>query len=637
MSFQKIGPYEIQGVLGRGGMGTVFRGLNIETGSIDAIKVLAPHFADDSHFRGRFDSEIKALLKLNHKNIVKILTFGEENGRMFFSMELVNGNSLYDMKKKGHQFDWRGVLQIAKDCAQGLRHAHDRGVIHRDLKPGNLLMAFDDAGNPDHVKLTDFGIAKRFGNSQNTGTNILGTMDFMSPEQAKGEPVSNRSDLYSLGTVMFTLLSGRPPFTSNSVEESLRNLTRVPPPSITSIKPDVPLALEAIITRLMAKRPEDRIPTALALFHKLNEVEDSLREYSEAQTAHAVDSSSTFDVRSPNTVANTGAKDPIDDTGLFVPITQKQKAVTTPDVDPNATAVLTDDSIQLEPEPPRTQVDYYSTVTDQVRQRQVDLAVEEPETSKGALWLTIALLAVIALGTWGVVQALKPPTAESLYSTIEENLDQPQLVLKEIDTFLENYPDEPRAADVANMKRVGQAIRNYRAVNNSLTLRSRTPSGLSKIEKQFMEIAELAVEQPDAATAKMAAFANINRELENLTELETRCVEAAESYSIKRKHEVQSGILFNLKRVREEFERAQNEPDKEKSITILKSVIELYGDTNWKLLDTGSDGRELIEKSADEIRRLKLEIIREKEEQAAREAAEKAAQVETDAKESQED
>ena len=264
MTLKNIGAYELEVVLGRGGMGIVYRGLHSETGQQHAVKVLVPRFAEDQHFRGRFEAEIKALLKLDHDNIVSLLSYGQDAGQLFFAMELVNGQSLYQMQKAGHRFDWRQVLSIARDCASGLRHAHDRGIIHRDLKPGNLMMTTVD-GEPQQVKLTDFGIAKRFGNSQNTGTNILGTMDFMSPEQAKGAPVTARSDLYSLGAVLFTLLAGRPPFSGNSVEESLRNLTNVPAPNINGINPAIPKSIDSLVSKLMAKKAEQRVPTALAV------------------------------------------------------------------------------------------------------------------------------------------------------------------------------------------------------------------------------------------------------------------------------------------------------------------------------------------------------------------------------------
>lgn len=233
MKIKKLGPYKLLSVLGRGGMGTVYRAKNSETGNFQAVKVLAEHYAHDSHFRNRFESEIKALIKLDHPNIVRLISYGQEDSNMFFAMELVEGKNLFQLQRDGKRFDWREVLSISRDIANGLRHAHDRGVIHRDLKPGNLL-----ASNDGLFKITDFGIAKNFGANSNTGTNVLGTMDFMSPEQAKGDPVTVKSDLYSLGSVMYCLLSGRPPHRGNSVEESLHNLTRATAPHVIQSVPN---------------------------------------------------------------------------------------------------------------------------------------------------------------------------------------------------------------------------------------------------------------------------------------------------------------------------------------------------------------------------------------------------------------
>ncbi|MCH2182939.1 MAG: serine/threonine protein kinase, partial [Mariniblastus sp.] len=246
MKIKKLGPYKLMSVLGRGGMGTVYRSQNVETGNYLAVKVLAEHFSHDPHFRNRFESEIKALIKLDHPNIVRLISYGQEDSNLYFAMELVEGKNLFQLQRDGKRFDWREVLSISRDIAQGLRHAHDRGVIHRDLKPGNLL-----ASQEELIKITDFGIAKNFGANSNTGTNVLGTMDFMSPEQAKGDPVTVKSDLYSLGSVMYCLLSGRPPHRGNSVEESLHNLTRPTAPRIIQSVPNVPSELDSLISRLM--------------------------------------------------------------------------------------------------------------------------------------------------------------------------------------------------------------------------------------------------------------------------------------------------------------------------------------------------------------------------------------------------
>ena len=243
---ESLGPYQFENVLGRGGMGTVYRGVHEKTGDVHAVKVLAPQYADDEHFRGRFESEIKAMMTLDHPNIVRLLSFGQEAGNLYFAMELVKGKSLYDMQRSGYAFTWPECLEIAVNVCKGLKHAHDRGIIHRDLKPGNLLMTEEGL-----VKITDFGIAKSYGGSHHTGTNILGTMDFMAPEQAKGEPVTARSDIYSLGTVLFTLMSGKPPFSANSMEESFRNLTRVPVPKISTKVANVPPAVESLLAAML--------------------------------------------------------------------------------------------------------------------------------------------------------------------------------------------------------------------------------------------------------------------------------------------------------------------------------------------------------------------------------------------------
>jgi eukaryotic-like serine/threonine-protein kinase len=198
----QLGPYELLGVLGRGGMGTVYRARHQETGDTVAVKALAQNLTDDEHFRTRFTAEIQALLKLDHPNIVRLLGYGENDGALYFAMELVEGKSLFHLQREIRTFDWRDVLVICRDVASGLRHAHDRGIIHRDLKPGNLIKSADGV-----IKITDFGIAKEFGVSHDTRDNVVGTIDYMSPEQALGRPVTARSDLYSLGVVLYSIRS----------------------------------------------------------------------------------------------------------------------------------------------------------------------------------------------------------------------------------------------------------------------------------------------------------------------------------------------------------------------------------------------------------------------------------------------
>ena len=209
MQLDQLGPYRIGRQIGRGGMGTVYQGTNLETGQPAAIKVLSPRLAVEEGFRDRFETEIATLKKLKHPNIVRLYGFGEQDGHLYYAMELVEGTNLEDELQAGRRFNWRETTQIGIKLARALKHAHDHGVIHRDLKPANLLLTPDD-----DVKLADFGIARLFGNTRLTSDGgLIGTAEYMAPEQADGRPVTYQCDLYSLGGVLFALLAGRPPFT----------------------------------------------------------------------------------------------------------------------------------------------------------------------------------------------------------------------------------------------------------------------------------------------------------------------------------------------------------------------------------------------------------------------------------------
>ena len=164
MQFDRLGPYKIGNRIGRGGMGAVFEGVNVETGELAAIKILNPHLADDEGFRERFEMEIDTLKKLKHPNIVRMYGYGEQDGHLYYAMELVNGHSVEEELQLGRRFSWREVVHYSVALCKALRHAHDHGVIHRDLKPANLLLTDSE----DEIKLTDFGIARLFGNNRLT-------------------------------------------------------------------------------------------------------------------------------------------------------------------------------------------------------------------------------------------------------------------------------------------------------------------------------------------------------------------------------------------------------------------------------------------------------------------------------------
>ncbi len=222
MDPERVGPYRVLRRLGRGGMGVVYEAEEQPGGQRVAVKLVAATAELDHGLRTRFEAEIHTLRKLNHPNIVRLLGFGEEAGQLYYAMELVEGESLESELARGRRFDWREVVQIAVQVCQALRHAHDRGIIHRDIKPSNLLLS--PAGE---VKLSDFGIARIFGQTRLTMPgNVVGTAEFMAPEQAEGQTAGPGADLYSLGAVMYVLLAGKPLFRARSLPEARRWLRR---------------------------------------------------------------------------------------------------------------------------------------------------------------------------------------------------------------------------------------------------------------------------------------------------------------------------------------------------------------------------------------------------------------------------
>lgn len=269
---ERFGPYEVVRLLGKGGMGSVFEAVHETTGERAAVKILNQQFSADPHFRARFESEIEAMKQVVHPNIVRLYAFGEQDGALFYVMEMVPGASLQDRIVQGKRFTPYETAKIGVGICNALRMAHDRGIIHRDLKPANVM--WDGA---DVVKLTDFGIAKLFGGSQLTGEGgIIGTVEYMAPEQAAGKPASVRSDLFSLGCVLFAMLSRKTPFVAKTIPEILHNVRYKEAPPISDLVDEVPPALEKLIEKLLSKDPQNRVPTALAVAKRLEEVRDEL-------------------------------------------------------------------------------------------------------------------------------------------------------------------------------------------------------------------------------------------------------------------------------------------------------------------------------------------------------------------------
>ncbi|HBT75451.1 MAG TPA: hypothetical protein DEB39_00680 [Planctomycetaceae bacterium] len=254
MQPQQLGPFRIVRTIGRGGMGAVYEAVHVDTGEVAAVKALLGMLEEEEEMRQRFEAEIETLKRLRHPNIVRIYGFGEEAGMLYYVMEYVDGPSLHQELRNRRHFPWYEVAKIGLDMCSALKHAHDRGVTHRDIKPANILL--ERSGT---TKLSDYGIARLFGGERFTNANaVVGTLEYMAPEQAMANPVGPRSDMYALGAVLYALLVGRPPFVAKTLSELLRRHATVPLEPLRASRLDVPEAFGAVINDLLKIKPEER-------------------------------------------------------------------------------------------------------------------------------------------------------------------------------------------------------------------------------------------------------------------------------------------------------------------------------------------------------------------------------------------
>jgi len=282
---RQVGRYLIQSRLGRGGMATVYKAHDPQINRSVAIKFLHASLAEDEEFHARFLREARAAGGLSHPNIVVVHDVGEIEGRPYMAMELVDGVPLADQLDKGHQFPIRDAVVIGLQLARALDYAHAHGIVHRDIKPGNILMLSD----AKTVKVTDFGIAHMddAGQQHTQVGAVMGTPQYMSPEQTRGEKLDGRSDLFSAGIVLYQMVTGERPFKGETLVAVATRIANEAPPTLTSKRPDAPASLRRVIERCLAKQPAQRYQSGKdlsdALVKVLNELDEAVRENSKAR------------------------------------------------------------------------------------------------------------------------------------------------------------------------------------------------------------------------------------------------------------------------------------------------------------------------------------------------------------------
>ena len=269
---QTFGKCKIVRYIGKGGMGTVWLGEHLVLRRPVAIKILHTDLSNDPEEMARFEREAIAAARLDHENIDRIHDVDEEHGRPFIVNEYVDGEDLEEVIRKKSPLPVLRALNITRIVAKALEHSHAMGVVHRDIKPGNILI-----GRDGRIKITDFGLAREVGHQEvplPDGT-VLGTPFFASPEQIMGLPADGRSDIYSLGVTLYTMLTGRRPFGGRSPDSVVKKHLESKRPSPRLWRTTLSKPIEHLVLKMMAIKPQDRYPTAQAVRH---EIEHILRE-----------------------------------------------------------------------------------------------------------------------------------------------------------------------------------------------------------------------------------------------------------------------------------------------------------------------------------------------------------------------
>jgi serine/threonine protein kinase len=512
-------------------MGTVFEAVDAD-GQAVAVKTLTTHLSDDEGMRRRFEAEIEALKGLRHPGIVRLLAFGQDEGRPFFAMELVRGHSLEEMLKAGRRFSWQETVAIAGEITRALKVAHDQGIVHRDLKPANLLFP-EQTGIEGSVRLADFGIARLFGDAGHTlaGT-VVGTAEYMAPEQAAGSVADHRADLYSLGLVMFAMLTGSPPFRGGKVSEVLQRQRRETPPRVSVIRPEIPASLDALIERLLAKNASDRPARALAVGRALDAIgadEKGTPPASPSGPTVAIrssDATQAWPVRSDGTdpqlksidlLAATRVTSTGDPAGKTTPgssprvdgnaATQAFKPGTvagTGESSPSrslAHRVTEPDSVGPGGVP--TGGSRFTTV--ESLERTLREQARRAARRDGIIRLIVALglLAMVAAGGY---LALQPVTADQLHARIMATARNPAADLRDahqaIEMFLRRFPEDERAAAI---RRLDHQL-DVDALERRTRRRTRDDTALSPLERDYRAAMAREEESPLACLAALEAI-----------------------------------------------------------------------------------------------------------------------------------
>ncbi|MEO1615715.1 MAG: serine/threonine-protein kinase [Planctomycetota bacterium] len=594
-----LGPYRIGESLGKGGMGSVFEGRHAKSDEHVAVKLISPQVSDDKSFRRRFDMEVKTLQKLKHPNIVRLIGFGEEQGQLFYSMEFARGDSLQERIRKEKKLPWATALEIAIQTCSALKHAHDLGIIHRDLKPANLMVAPDNT-----VKLVDFGISKIFGYDQTAAGSIMGTADYMAPEQASQSGATARTDLYSLGCVLYTMLVGRPPFRGKNITEVIAAVQYQQPVPLDMIDPELPDDVVQIVNELLSKDPKDRPPTALATMNRLKAMKAGL---SRMQTLYEKKSAGPDDeaTMKHETSLKNDEKTVISDQTVVEGSTEfhtvnpaagtletrrsdsKEKTisrtrVTGDEIDSTAppsqakdvTGYETSDTFNSD-----TGKTHFQTVSEGEYREGFFTPPEPPPANPTKKVLSIiVLLAAVVFGLVLVVNAFRKPSASDRLTQIDAIEDSTSKdAIDRREQFVKLFPEHPRAEqfrDDLMANKVDAAIKR-------LKLKAKLRSSEDPLyEQAFLDAVSSRESDPSAAREKLLQWIEVFADVEPKGQDDPRELAKLASFEADRLKDATAKVDPRLTELMERVDAAINQPRDERD-KLFNGIETLYEDTPW--------------------------------------------------------
>lgn len=552
----RLGPYLVDEQIGRGGMGIVYLAHHETTDEQVAIKVLPAGFGSEDSFRVRFEAEIEALKQLNHPNIVQIVGFGEQDGELFYVMEYIEGQSLHQVVKENGPLHWQDVVRISISICKALKHAHDRGIIHRDIKPANLLLTVDG-----DAKLLDFGIAKLYGSNNLTADHaIVGTADYMAPEQAEGARPSIKSDIFSLSSAMYAVLCGRPPFSASNVPAIMHKLRFEEPVRIGKRVEDLPVDIDYLIHAGLTKNPDKRIPTATAMMHHLQAIQDGYEQLMPRQTP-GID---LLTADSSTDALAVSVPDSTEPDELQTVAGEYDHSFEATD-ETMVTAAKTETASPLD-DAKRT---HYTEVDSDTRSSE-DL---DSGGKFGAILSVLLLLAMVGGLSFGVWNQMKPLDANQLLAEIETSASQNEK-LRLMEQFVERFPEH---TNIITIKPAYESLKRKDGVQRlrKRVLKSSITNGLSAHELRIREIWN-SNDPVSTRIELLEAFLLIGESGSLIPYLAKELIDELSAEEDKRRERIRSELADQIKQL-----TVMMNDDPEKARQIINGLVKAYGDLPW--------------------------------------------------------